>query len=184
MKSSNCFPYLFLSLLLSLLGANAYAHDIAVENADGVTIYYNYINDGAELGVTNKDGNISSYSGIVNIPGTVTYMDKTISVTSIEENAFKLCSYLTTVTIPNGVTIIKRYAFDGCTSLTSVTIPNSVTSIGEFAFRGCFGLTSLTIPNSVTSIGEGGFYGCYDLTSVTLPDNIISISQCAFYGCI
>ena len=30
----------------------ASAHEFSVENADGVTIYYNYTNDGKELEVT------------------------------------------------------------------------------------------------------------------------------------
>lgn len=168
MKSSNCFPYLFLSLLLSLLGANAYAHDIAVENAEGVTIYYKYINDGAELGVTNKDDDQTeigigvltpSYSGTVNIPETVTYMDKTIRVTSIGESAFSGCS-ITSVTIPNSVTSIGNFAFSGCTNLTSLSIPDGVTSIGDGSFSYCMGLTSLSIPNSVTSIGVHAFSYC------------------------
>ena len=50
-------------------------------------------------------------------------------------------------------------AFRGCSGLTSVTIPNSVTSIGSSAFYDCSGLTSVTIPNSVTSIGYNAFYG-------------------------
>ena len=40
-----------LLLVMMLLPMVASAYDIAVENADGVTIYYNYINDGKELGV-------------------------------------------------------------------------------------------------------------------------------------
>lgn len=57
-------------------------------------------------------------------------------------------------------------AFRDCSGLTSVTIPNSVTSIGSSAFRGCSSLTSVTIPNSVTSIGGLAFYDCSSLTSV------------------
>ena len=34
-----------LTVLMSMVGAKALAYDIAVENADGVTIYYNYISD-------------------------------------------------------------------------------------------------------------------------------------------
>ena len=45
---------LFLSTLLLALPLLASAYDIAVENSDGVTIYYNYYNNGTELGmVTN-----------------------------------------------------------------------------------------------------------------------------------
>ena len=39
---------LFLSTLLLALPLLASAYDIAVENADGVTIYYNYYNSGTE----------------------------------------------------------------------------------------------------------------------------------------
>ena len=59
---------------------------------------------------------------------------------------------------------IHNSAFRRCTSLKSVTIPDSVTSIGKSAFNGCSGLTSVTIPDSVTSIGDFAFEGCTSLT--------------------
>ncbi len=58
-------------------------------------------------------------------------------------------------------------AFRGCTGLTSVTIPDSVTSIGGPAFQNCTGLTISTIGNSVTFVGAGAFYDCTGLTSAT-----------------
>ena len=64
------------------------------------------------------------------------------------------------------VTSIGDYAFRDCTSLTSVTIPDSVTSIGNYAFAYCSSLTSVTIGNGVTSIGERAFYNCTSLESV------------------
>ena len=39
-------------MLLCMIGQNVSAHDIAVPNADGITIYYNYINNDKELAVT------------------------------------------------------------------------------------------------------------------------------------
>ena len=105
------------------------------------------------------------------------------SVTSIGSTAFFECSSLTSITIPDGVTIIRNSAFFDCSSLTSITIPNSVTSIGNNAFYGCSGLTSITISNNVKSIGNGVFSGCSGLTSITIPDSVTSIVNSAFSGC-
>ena len=163
------------------------AHDIEVKNADGVTIYYNYINDGTELEVTFRGSYFSDYSneyqGNVVIPEEVTFMNRTRKVTSIGDGAFAGCSGLTSVTIGNSVTSIGDYAFEGCYGLTSVTIPNSVTSIETEAFSGCFGLTSVTIGSGVTSIGDNAFDGCYGLTSITIPNSVTTIGNYVFYCC-
>jgi len=175
---------LFAMILLPLVAS---AHDIEVKNADGVTIYYNYINDGTELEVTYQgrysDSYSNEYQGNVAIPEEVSYMNRTRKVTSIGNGAFSYCKGLTSVTIPNSVTSIGVWVFGGCSGLTSVTIPNSVTSIGDEAFGGCSGLTSITIPNSVTSIGFGAFADCSGLTSVTIPNSVTSIGDYAFWYC-
>ena len=176
-----------LLLVMILLPLVASAHDIEVKNADGVTIYYNYINNGTELEVTFRGSDYKDYSneyqGNVAIPEEVTYLNRTRKVTSIGKFAFDNCTDLTSVTIPNSVTSIGYAAFSVCSGLTSVTIPNSVTSIGRSTFYGCSGLTSITIPNSVTTIGISAFSSCSGLTSVTIPNSVTSIESTAFYGC-
>ena len=157
-----------LLLVMILLPMVASADDIVVKNSDGVAIYYNYINDGAELAVTYRGSSAAYYSyeyfGNVVIPEEVTYENRTLKVTSIGSEAFYYCKGLTSVTIGNSVTSIGEWAFAHCTGLTSVTIPNSVTSIGNYAFYNCSGLTSVTIGNSVTSIGYNAFAFCTNLT--------------------
>lgn len=173
-----------LTILLSWISVQASAHDIAVANDDGVTIYYAFRNNKTELAVSYRGSSdyeySSEYSGSVVIPSSVTYMGKNYPVTSIDDYAFRGCSGLTSTTIPEGVTSIGYGAFYLCSSLTSITISEGVTSIYEEAFYGCSGLTSITIPEGVTHINDEAFYGCSRLASITIPESIISIGAYAF----
>lgn len=72
------------------------------------------------------------------------------------------------INFANGdVTEIHNNAFKNCTAMTSITLPNTITRIGEFTFASCDGLTSFTIPASVTTIGYCAFAACKFLTSIT-----------------
>jgi len=135
MKTNKLF-FLF-CILLSMLATNASAYDFEVKNADGVMIYYNYINNKTEAEVTYKEKVRPSYSGSIAIPKEITYEGRTLKVTEIGDAAFYHCRSLESITIPNSVTSIGTAAFYDCSSLQSVTIPNSVTSIGNSAFGGC-----------------------------------------------
>ena len=126
--------------------------------------------DNSNMTATVKGVNKDKISSELVIPETTTHNGKTYSVVAIGWTAFKDCSVLTSVTIPNSVTSIGSSAFSGCSGLTEVTIPDGVTSIGYSAFSGCSGLTEVTIPNSVTYIGNEAFYNCIVLTKVNISD--------------
>ena len=190
---------LFAMILLPLVAS---AHDIEVQNADGVTIYYNYINDGTELEVAYRgssyDEYTNEYQGNVAIPEEVTYMNRTRKVTSVGDGAFLHCKGLTSVTIPNSVTSIGGEAFYYCKGLTSVTIPNSVTSIGFGAFLGCSGIKKVIVKDIAAWCGIkfGGydsnplFYAKHiysdedtEITNLIIPNSVTTIGNYAFYYC-
>ncbi len=104
-------------------------------------------------------------------------------VTSIANIAFRGCSSLTSIAIPEGVTMIGDSAFRGCSSLTSIAIPESVTEIGDSAFKGCSSLTSITIPEGVTRIGDFTFDKCSSLTTINIPESVTEIGDFAFNEC-
>ncbi len=113
----------FFALVFALfISANVSAHDIEAVNADGVTIYYYWINDSTELAVgfrTVSSGGggyyiYREYTGNVVIPESVTYNGVTYSVTSIGAEAFAYCKGLVSVTIPNSVTSIGEHVFTYC----------------------------------------------------------------------
>ena len=104
-------------------------------------------------------------------------------VTSIGNDAFRSCTNLTRITIPDGVNHIGNDAFRACFSLTGITISEGITSIENGTFAACTKLTSITIPDGVTSIGESAFQQCYELASITIPDGVTSIGASAFSNC-
>ena len=145
-------------------------------------IYYEIKNDN-EVSVS-YDSSISNiYNGHVAIPESVTHDGNTYQVTSIGSDAFKGCTSLTSVSIPNTVTTIGPSAFQGCTSLKSIKIPNSVISIEGKAFSTCSALTSLDLGTSVQYLGKNAFSDCYGLTQLYIPPSLNLIDCEAFKDC-
>ena len=106
------------------------------------------------------------------------------SVTAIGDDAFRGCSALKKVTIPQSVTSIGDSAFAGCHNLDSLTINDAATPIGRRAFAECPLTTTLSLGKKITTIGDSAFYDCRGLTSVTIPQSVTSIGQKAFNSCI
>lgn len=91
------------------------------------------------------------------VTNNVTYRtyDDHVEVIKCDSNATSVSVLKEVYNLP--VTAIAEYAFKGCSALTEVTIPESVTEIGDYAFDGCTSLISAAIPSSVTRIGDSAF---------------------------
>lgn len=119
------------------------------------------------------------------------------SGTSISDSAFRDCTSLTTLTIPDSVTSIGNYAFSGCDNLQSIYISNiaawcNISGLDNLMRYGTSSknlylnnklVTSLTIPDEVTAISSYAFYGCESIVSATISDNVTSVGGAAFSGC-
>ena len=86
---------------------------------------------------------------------------------TLPDRAFKDCTALQEVKLPDGVQVIGEYAFVRCVALTTENL-SQVTRIDEGAFRGCTSLKTLALDN-VTAIGLDAFYGCTGLETLKMP---------------
>ena len=109
-----------------------------------------------------------------------------IGVTYIGKEAFKDCSKLYTIVIPDNVKTIEQNAFSGCSDLQFVTWGNNITDIQDRAFPACTSLRFIILGDYVETIGAYAFYGASSINistlRVTLPASVKSIGDYAFHN--
>lgn len=181
----------------SYLSASAYDFE-----ADGL---YFTITSLKDLTVS-VDGAVNKDTDKIVIPQTIVYKGRTLTVTSVGDNAFSGSAFsdLQSVTLPNTILSIGKDAFSW-TSIKDIRFPSSLTSIGEAAFRHtklcsialpdniedipsfcffcCDSLKSIQWPKRLRSIGGEAFYGCEALTNFTIPPSVVEISPSIIWGC-
>lgn len=172
--------------------------------ADAGDLVYTDFGDGTcWINGFRKTGEIDKTGELI-IPDTISNM----TVTGISKNAFKDCTELTKVSIPDTVTTIEFSAFQGCTSLETIVMSNNTTSIGSNAFyntayynnetnweNGVLYLDNYLIAAKKTVSGElvikdgtklmvsSAFSGNTAITKVTIPGSLSVVSENAFYNC-
>ena len=112
-------------------------------------------------------------------------------VTGIETNAFRNCTNLVGVVIPDIVASIGASAFYNCKSLTNVDIPASVTNIAVSAFRSSGVMSFFVDEDNPTYSSQNGLLLSKDGKvliigingDVVIPDSVTSIGDYAFYEC-
>ncbi|MFR7869683.1 MAG: leucine-rich repeat protein [Oscillospiraceae bacterium] len=104
------------------------------------------------------------------------------TVTEIGKGAFRDCSRLKSIEIPESVTEIGSHTFSN-TKLGSIRVPDTVTDMGDHVFSGCTELKEVTLPNIRQNIMAGMFEGCTSLEKIVLPETVTAIRSDAFEGC-
>lgn len=127
-------------------------------------------------------------------------------VTRIDNNAFRDCTVLRSVTLPDTVEALGFACFSGCTNLAEIKFPERISDFGQYAVYGTKWLADqqakdpmviaanilidgtgftgeVTVPDSVWCIGIQAFKDNTGLTGITLPETLGRIENWAFDGC-
>ena len=117
-------------------------------------------------------------------------------VTTLEEESFAMCGYLTRIDLPASLTAVGYNPFSWSQSLTDIRLDP-----GNSAFRVengalirnsddtliCMALgwsaTSCRVPDGVRVIGENAFICYWDLTDVELPQGLVELDDWCFGFC-
>ena len=116
-----------------------------------------------QVSVTTSSNYGVSLSGAIQIPSAIEHNGIEYKVTSIDDQAFKDCQNLTSVSIPESVQSIGKSSFFNCRNLADITIHNGI-QINNKSFEDCTNLSTMKIiiegdtPVSVTD--KNAFLNC------------------------
>jgi len=160
--------YVLIFFMLNMVVVNIWGQEVFIKGVN-----YNIHENEGVADCYGTDGSIE----VLNIPETVTYNDKSYTVTKISRsssNAYKGSSYpnVKIISIPNSVLEIANLALSESETLKKITIPNSVKLIDVFALSDCISLEDIVMPDSTDiryyegDLHSGPFLYCKSISKV------------------
>jgi len=175
-----------------------YSYSLSIYDGFPVEGYYTYNVYESKVTICDVD---TSISGDVIIPSTL----GGYPVTDIYNGAFRGCSLIESVTIPESVVNIDGFVFQGCYKISTINIPDSVINIGGSAFEDTLWYKNqpdgviyagkvayrykgncpknIKIKEGIIGIGINAFENCAELESIVIPQGAKYINSNAFSGC-
>ena len=147
--------------------------NIETVNIDGIDWSYKNLTDdrGAIFPV-----NSSQIKGDITIPSNI----GNVEITMINDDAFRDCDNLRTVTIPNTVKMLGKNAFLDCSNLAEVNMSENVSTISNNCFKSCSNLKSFNMPKNIKVLNTSSFENCSNIKSIYFSNNDINIDTTAF----
>lgn len=176
-----------ITIVILLAVAFSITATISIDESDGAGMFPDFYVGDLQYDYVDHENATVAFNGIrtdseiVEIPASVEYDGVTYTVVGIAPTAL-YNENVSSVSIPNTVTYIGNSAFRGCSQLSEVVIPDSVVSIGQYAFSAS-GLVSVDIPDSVTTLDRGAFERCSRLTEISIGSGITELPLDVFASC-
>lgn len=153
------------------IGAKAFYH---CDNMESLTVPF--IGTSAEKSAKQSITKIVKFRSDVKLAVTVN------SPSEIGRKSFRNKTWISSVTLDDGITSIAGDAFEGMSGLVSVKMPSGFTEIPASMFEQLPSLRTVSGMGNVTSVGSKAFFECNALESVDLA-TVESIGESAFEGC-
>lgn len=112
-----------------------------------------------------------------------------VGTRGIAEYAFRNCSNMTQIRLPNSVELIGANSFKGCEKLANLVTGSGIKVIGESAFENCANLINARLceysngqegASSLIEIRDRAFFGCTRLSTINIPETVQKIGSRAF----
>lgn len=135
-------------------------------------LYYSFNDENTTAMVIGCD---LDYEGDVTVPERI----DGYTVIGISENAFRYCSLVTSISLPETISSIGEYAFCECNQLININIPDAITTISKGCFKECKSLVQIDF-NNVTTVQDYAFAEC-SAFNMNIPETIVSVGTRAFH---